>query len=248
MALTNFNKAMTAGDLVSLIGVEIGLPKVQDPFTSADPQYQRMINILNVAGNTLLKLYPWIKFQNLMSITTAPGQGTYALPTDFDSMIDETMWQANTSFITGFGSVGPQMWEYFLNVPVVGTLTIIYRERSGVLQILPIPTASFAFTFEYVSRGWVQQGAAPNQVYRDNVVNASDLVLFDSTLIGRYLKLRFLEALGFDTQGAKDDFNLMLDAVSSQDKSAQTISAARGLGTQFRLIDSFNAPETGYGF
>lgn len=244
--LANFNRTMTATDLLTLIGVEVGLPKVENPFTSADPQYQRMINLLNVAGNMLLKLHPWTRFQSVQTINVVAGTNSYPLPLDFDSMIDETLWQPGTSFITGFGSTGPQLWEYFINVPVVGTLSIIYRERGGGIQILPVPGSDFSFTFEYVSRGWVSDGTQGG-IFRDNVANPSDIVLFDPTLIGRYLKLRFLEALGFDTQSAKDDFNLALDAVSSQDKSNMTVSAARG-PVGFRLIDTFNVPETGFGF
>jgi hypothetical protein len=247
MALANFNRTMNAGDLLTQVAVEVGLPKVNDPFTTSDPQYQRMIQILNIAGNALLKLAPWSRFQNVKQINVTPGQSSYPLPEDFDSMIDETMWQPGTSFITGFGSTSPQLWEYFLNVPVVGTLTIIYRERFGGIQVLPVPQSAFSFTFEYVSRGWVTD-ANQSGTYRDNVAQASDIVLFDPLLIGRYLKMRFLEALGFDTQGAKDDFNLVFDSLASQDTSKMTLSAATGPSNGFNLLGVQNIPETGFGF
>lgn len=246
MALANFNRVMSASDLISMVGVEVGLPKITDPFASSDPQYQRMIQILNIAGPVLLKLYPWSRFQNVKQINVIANQNSYPLPDDFDSMIDETMWQPGTSFITGFGSTSPQLWEYFINVPVVGTLTIIYRERFGGIQVLPMPTSDFSFTFEYVSRGWVTD-ANQSGVYRDNVAQGTDLILFDPMLISRYLKLRFLEALGFDTQSAKDDFNIVLDSQTSMDTSKTTLSAARGPTNGFQLLSVQNVPETGFG-
>lgn len=244
MALSNLNRNKTAGDLVSEIGVEIGLPKIQDPFTSNDPQYQRMIQLLNVAGNALLELYPWARLQVRGSITTVPGQGGYPLPADFLSMADDTIWRQNMTLYPGIGSLSPQTWQALLNIPVVGTISVIYRERLGGISVLPVPDSVYSFNFEYISRGWVTDVNQSN--FRDNVTTANDIVLLDPLLIGRYLKLRFLEALGFDTQAAKDDFNLVLEAVSSRDKSAPVIATAKSQGVP--LISAMNLPETNYGF
>jgi hypothetical protein len=60
--------------------------------------------------------------------------------------------------------------------------------------------------------------------------------------------MRFLEALGFDTQGAKDDFNLVFDSLASQDTSKMTLSAATGPSNGFNLLGVQNIPETGFGF
>lgn len=244
MTLASFNRYKTAGDIISEVGIEVGLPKVTDPFTSNDPQYQRMITILNIAGNNILSMYPWAQVSTPYSFNTIPGQGGYPLPEDFNYMIPQTLWQPNMTFIPGYGSVSAQMWTYLQAVPLVGTINVIFRERLGGLSIIPTPQSIFPVSFEYISRGWCNDPAT--QAYRDNVTKASDLIFLDPQLTSRYLKMKFLEAVGFDTQKATDDFNLMLDARTSQQQATPILNMGTGAGQQ-RLLSILNLPDTGLG-
>jgi hypothetical protein len=244
MALSNLNRTKQAGDLINEVGVEVGLPKISDPFVSTDPQYQRLITLLNIAGNNLIDLYPWSRFTRILTIPLLSGQGSYDLPNDFLDIIPGTMWQPNVNLTPAYGSVTPQTWQMLLSIPLVGTLQIIYRERSGKLDVLPVPTSNgITVTVEYQSRAWVE---VSGQATRDNVTQYSDVVLHDPALISRYLKMKFLEAVGFDTQKATDDFNLILDARTSKDQSRPILSMS-GPYNSTRLLDVRNLPETGYG-
>lgn len=244
MALSNFNRTKQAGDLIIEVGIEVGLPKVSDPFVSTDPQYQRLITLLNISGNNLIDLYQWSRFTKILSIPLQAGVGSYELPLDFLDIVPGTMWQPDVNLSPAYGSVTPQTWQMLLSIPLVGTLQIIYRERSGKLDVLPVPTSSdITVTIEYQSRAWVAVGGIAS---RDNVTQYSDVVLHDPALISRYLKMKFLEAVGFDTQKATDDFNLILDARSSKDQSRPILSMS-GPYQSARLLDVRNLPETGYG-
>jgi hypothetical protein len=217
MSLAALNRYKTAGDIISEVGVDVGLPLTLDPFQSQDAQYQRMITQLNISGNALLTLYPWSKLTQKGTITTAPG------------------------------TVSAQTWEYLVNVPIVGTINVIYREQLGSIGVLPVPTYAYSFTYEYISRGWVTD-AANTGAYRDNVEEASDIVLFDPLLISRYLKMRWLKSTGFDASDATDEFNLLLDNRSSTDTSKPKLSAAGVLAPLGApLISIANIPQTGYG-
>jgi hypothetical protein len=242
MALSSVNRTKQAGDIIIEVGVEVGLPRVTDPFVSNDPQYQRMISMLNIAGNALIEFHPWTRLQVNGTIVTIPGESIYPLPDDFSSITDSTVWKKGT-LQPGVGSVSPQWWAYFTNVPLVGTISVVYRERRGSFEVIPTPDSEFFITYEYISRAWVLTGSATR---RDNVTQYSDVVLHDPLLISRYLKLRFLEALGFDSQTAKDEFNFVLESISSKDKSAPILTSAVSTGIG-RLIDINNLPETGYG-
>lgn len=244
MALSSFNRIKQAGDLLTEIGVEVGLPKVQDPFNSNDPQYQRLVNLLNVGGNELLELYPWTKLINTFSFNTVANQTDYPLPTDWDAMIDQTLWRQG-GLVPGYPA-SAQVWQMFSNILAGVTLTVLFREQDGLLRIWPSVGGDVPVNMEYRSRGWVRVGDATTGSFKDNVALYTDWVLHDPLLIGRYLKMKFLEALGFDTQAAKDDFNLVLEARSSKDNSAPILSAAGGMGG-FRLLTGYNAPETGFG-
>jgi hypothetical protein len=244
MSLANFNRIMQATDIVSAVGVEIGLPKVSDPFTINDPQYQRMINLLNIAGNALGEFYPWTRLINKFSLTTIANQTEYDLPLDWDAMIDQTLWRQGGLY-PGYPS-SPQVWQYFSNIFSGVTLTVLFREQDGKLLIWPSVGAGIPINMEYRSRGWVRVGTGSNVTYKDNVTIGTDYVMHDPLLISRFLKLKFLEALGFDTQSAKDEFNVVLEARSAKDQSAPVLAASSGT-VGFRLIDCNNAPETGFG-
>ena len=64
MALQQFNRIKQANDIILEVAVECGLPKITDPFSSADPQYQRLITLLNLSGNSLLDTYQWARLIN----------------------------------------------------------------------------------------------------------------------------------------------------------------------------------------
>jgi hypothetical protein len=245
MALNSFNRIKQAADIVSEVGVEIGLPKVQDPFTTIDPQYQRMIQLLSVAGNALGEFYPWARLINRFSLTTVQNQTEYDLPLDWDAMIDQTLWRQGGLY-PGYPS-SPQVWQYFSNILAGVTLTVLFREQDGKLLIWPSVGGGIPVNMEYRSRGWVRVGDEATGIYKDHIAQGTDWVLHDPLLISRFLKLKFLEALGFDTQAAKDEFNVVIEARSAKDNSAPVLSMSQGMAG-FRLIDAGNAPETGYGF
>lgn len=247
MSLAALNRYKNAGDIISEVGIDVGLPVTLDPFQSQDAQYQRMITQLNLSGNALLTLYPWSRLRALATINCQPGLGNYALPDDFSSMTPGTTWRKDQNFVPGYGTVSAQTWQYLVNVPIVGTINVIYREQMGGISVLPTPTMPYSFTFEYVSRGWVTD-AGNTGTYRDNVQVASDIVLFDPLLISRYLKMRWLKSTGFDASDATDEFNLLLDNRSSTDTSKPKLSAAGVLAPLGApLISIANIPQTGYG-
>lgn len=249
MALGNFNRIMQAIDIVRQVGIDVGLPSVNDPFTSNDPQYARLITIMNICGNQMLDQYSWAKMYRLFSFPTVPGKGDYDLPTDFNNVVPDTLWQPQNAFANGYGSVTPQIWEYLTVVPLVGTITIVYREKQGKFSILPVPQSVYTISFEYESRAWVVSNPESNPVYRDNVSNGDQYVIHDPTLFQAYLKMKFLEAVGFDTQKATDTFNLLLDQRTGKDVSAPRLNMG-GSGAFYagRLLNGLNVPQTDFGF
>jgi len=255
MSLAALNRTMQAGEVLLSVGSEAGLTKVTDPFASKDPLYQRLITLLNTAGNELLDLYPWTRLQSRFSFVTIedpsnPGatQLDYGLPADWNCMIDQTMWKKGGLY-PGF-PITPQSWQYLANVKAAITIQVIFRERLGVVSVAPGTPIGLEVNMEYESRGWVQPAASTYATagFADRCAQFSDVILHDPTLMTRYLRMKFLEALGFDTQKATDDFNFMLESRQGKDKSAPILNVGRpGAIGPFRLIDGYNAPQTGFG-
>jgi hypothetical protein len=74
----------------------------------------------------------------------------------------------------------------------------------------------------------------------------SDKPLFDKTLITRALKVKYLEAGGFDTTKAQDDYNQIFKFLTGTDKGAPVLNAGRGRGS-FPYLSMNNVGDTGYG-
>jgi hypothetical protein len=235
---------MTANDIVKRVAAELGVAKVQSSFQDGNDAVSQMLTLLNVAGEELCLAYPWEFLVQGYSITTVQGQGSYPLPEDFVSMLVQTGWVENTSLPLG-GPLTAQEWTYLIGRGTAPTtLYATFRISEGTLNILPQPTPEgLEISFEYMSNGWVQKA---NGTRAFEVTEDSDIVLFDRTLITRYLKLKQLEASGFDTTKAQGDVNQVYALVTGSDKSARTLNAGGGCGDLI-LLGPSNVPYSGFG-
>ena len=82
---------------------------------------------------------------------------------------------------------------------------------------------------------------------KDGITQTNDLPLYDKTLISLYLKVKFLEAKGFDNTKAQDDFNQIFSFVTGRDKGGRVLDAGRGSYGIPYLDAVRNLPDTGYG-
>lgn len=236
----------TAQNVVNQAASELGLtvPAGNNPFTSQDPAMQRLTALLRGCGAELLKMYEWQSRLVVYNLTTQQGDtGVYTLPADFESFIDQTGWQ-KSYFWPLRGPYSAQMWQRVVNYPTTG-IYIAFRIQDNQLWIWPQPPpVNIGITFMYKSRGWVTD--ASTQQLKDHVDSASDTINFDWLLISKFLKLRYLEAIGFDTTAAQKQFDAVFDTVTSQEQSAAPeLELARD--SRFPFITGFNSPDTGFG-
>ena len=99
---------------------------------------------------------------------------------------------------------------------------------------------------DYYSRGWLIDGVqVPSPIYRDNVANDSDQILFDSRIVVPLLKFKWREAKGFDTAADSDAFNQAWDLVVGRDIPATTLSIGSSSG--FPYLGFGNISDTNYG-
>lgn len=247
-------KYQSAGELINRVAVSVGLNKAVDPFVATDPSFVQLVTLANEVGQTLMQNHAWNRLIARRSFTTAPGDtGIYDLPDDFGYMIDQTGWQQGVPG-SAFPLLGPataQGWSY-LTATALFNVTIYawFIVREGKLQLWPQPPAEgIPIQYDYVSRGWAIEGGSDPlvPVYTDTLETAADTPLFEPILFVKGLKLAFLQAKGFDTVKAQDEFNLALDAWCAKDQPAPTLNL-HGTGPRYRFLDGWgNLPETGFG-
>lgn len=241
----------TAADIINAAAVECGLVAVSNPFTSTDPAFVQLCQLLTNTGRELLSLHQWNRLVKEHSITTnvPPDTGNYDLPADFGFFIDQTGWTPTNAGL-GLPLGGPlseQDWAYLVNTNLASsTIFVSFKLSQGQFQVLPQPPPDdLEINFKYISRYWVATAAAPTVLAADKVTAADNVVLYEPILITKFLKLRFLEAKGFDTTGASQQFHSVFMQWTGRDISAPVLNAARM--RLFPYLGWRNIPETNYG-
>jgi hypothetical protein len=237
-----------ANTILNRVAAEVGLTPVSDPFGSDDDNFVQMRNLLQGAGEDLLVAHPWELLTKEHQISTLEtDSGDYDLPYDFYYMINQTGWERANN-VPLFGPLSPQDWTYLLGRDLVShTIYASFRLKEGKFSIFPQPPPDgLDINFEYINKNWVQSGVQAN-TYTDTLANGSDIPQFDKTLLIRYLKVKFLDAKGFDITKAQEDFNQAFNFLTGFDKGAEILNAGNTSRGFPYLNARYNVPDTGYG-
>ena len=238
----------TVNDIMNRVAAEVGIEPVSDPYGSAQQDFIQMRYLLQVSGEELGVAHPWETTTAKHQITTADGDtGNYNLPPDFYYMINQTGWDV-TNANPLHGPLSPQEWSYLEGRDLSGsTIHASFRLKEGKFSIYPQPPPEgLDITFEYISTLWVRDGQQVD-TYKSTIGNGNDIPLFDKTLISRHLKVKYLEAKGFDTTKAQDDFNQSFNFLTGFDKAATVLDAGNGRRGHNYLDMHTNVPDTKYG-
>jgi len=238
--------------IINRAALEVGLLPSPTPTNDQDEAFIQLVGLLTGAGQELCELHPWQVLVRRYEINTNPANdgtsGSYDLPDDFNYMIDQTGWDRKNRVAIG-GPLSAQDWTYLAGRDLVSqTIYASFRQVDGKIDIYPQPAPEdMLITFEYISRNWLmEQGQTiPN---RDDIGAGSDLCVLDPQLTIKFLKLKFLQAKGFDTSAAGLEFDTMLNSRIGKSEGAPVLSASNST-RGFPYLNSYgNTGDTGYGY
>lgn len=239
----------TAKNVINGAAVECGLVAVADPYSSADPAFVQMCQLLSSAGRELVLAHQWQHLINSYSLTTVLGDtGDYPLPTDFYEMIDQSGWSSTYRTPLG-GPLDSQDWQMVTNNNTLASIYVSFRIFKDQFSLWPRPPlGGVNVNFEYRSRNWV--GTVNNTVpvlvlVKDAPTISSDVVLFEYLAIMKFLKIKFLGARGMDTTEAVDEFTGIFNQVTGANNAAAVLSLTRK--TLFPYMGDRNVPTTRFG-
>ena len=240
----------TAGQIINDALVEVGLTSVTDPFAESDSNVVQMCTFLKSVGREVLHQHEWTILRKEHSFTTVFGTSTYAMPTDFHSMHDQSGWNRTNRLPLG-GPLSPQEWQY-LKARLVGVVfTVLFRPMAGLIYLYPDTNTpgGYNIAFEYQSDGWVRRPALPADTYHDFPIAVDDIIQFDSLVMSRGLKLAWLKAHGFDTTSAQQDYETALNFAKGHDSYVPVLSLTRQspLRGADQVIGQQSVPITGFG-
>ena len=237
----------TANDIINRAALEVGLVPQNDVYSTQDDSFAQLAGLMNSCGQELIELYPWEMLVKHFSVTTQAGDsGTYPLPDDFSYMIDQTGWDRTNRVAIG-GPLSAQDWSYLKGRDLVSqSIYASFRLVEGRFDLFPQPPPEgLEVSFEYINRNWVQEQGT--QEYKDSADSSSDVILFEPILIVKFLKVKFLDAKGFPSQAARQEFESIFDSRTGKDKGASILNAGRGMRGVPLLHSYYNLPDSGFG-
>lgn len=240
----------TANAIINRVAIQVGLTQDADPVSSSDEAFIQLTGLLTEAGQELVDLHDWQVLRQEYSVvvgtTAAISDGVYALPDDYDHMIDQTAWD-NTNDLPLTGPLSPQQWTALVGADLSGsTIYPKFRIVENNFELLPQPPVDGQeVSIEYISRLWARTAGSgvPNL---DEISSGDDVVLFEPQVAVKYLKVKFLEAKGFDSTVARLEFENIFLNRTGKDTGAPILRAGRN-NYGYPYITAGNAGHTGYG-
>jgi hypothetical protein len=178
-------------------------------------------------------------------------QAGYALPTDFGSFVDSTMWD-RSRFWAMRGPMTPQQWQLYKS-SVIGKATLERRWRvkqpvggiDGTSYFFIDPTpgdTGSALVFEYNSNSPIMSGVIP----RTDWVTDADTCKLSEYVLELGVKWRMLKRFGYDYSVELDEYERAVDVYAANDGGAGILSISPE--PDLSLIGPWNVPESGYGY
>jgi hypothetical protein len=225
---------------------EMNLARPTGVVTANDPQVRQLLALLHQEGRYLmkggLKKHNWSFLRTLYTFPTVDGTATYAVPSDFDRMIDDTFWdQTNDRKVAGPDTPQVDRWR---QQSISGPVGIYknFRVLGSNVQLFPTPDAVATMGYEYISNKWVRSAASAAQT---EFLADTDTSLFDPYLMILGLKWRFLAGKGLGAMAAKIEYDDYYESCVAGDSAGETLRLdGSGMGTQFLSLD--NVPDTGH--
>lgn len=244
--MANFNRYDTVLNIIRSVAGLIGLERPAVAVASSNIEIVQLVEMLNAKGRELADDHGWQQFERKATVTIGPStENGVLLPEDWQGFISRTGWN-ETDDTRLIGPLDAVTWQTLTVTDLFGsTMNLRYRVRGSELFFETYPSSDVDVSFEYYSRGWVQDFDIVTPSFKDFCEHDSDIVLFDSLMIQYAVRMMWLESKGFDTTAATKDYLRRFNAVRSKDKDAPVLTLNRRAGV--RLIDACNAPETGYG-
>jgi hypothetical protein len=169
------------------------------------------------------------------------SQTIYPLPTDFETITDNTQWDKSKHWQM-LGAEDAQQWQWLKSGYISTGPRIRWRILGGTFQIWPPMNTSEYLGFEFRSNGWAisASGAVQQSFLAD-----TDTTLFDDRLMVLYTKLKYFQVKSFDTTALTQDYMRYLTIIKANDKGSPNLSFAPYPARV--LIGYANIPDTGYG-
>ena len=223
-----------------------GLPRYTNLVGNGEENARKILTAIKDA--LIIDVFQDEDWEMLRNYTTVSALGggvtTYDLPSDFDRIINDTIWD-NTNFRKARGPVDLREWQaYNQGLAEIAGLETICRlqgdQTTNTKKLTFYPDVSaMTISYYYISNKCVISSGGALQ---DSINADTDLFVVPTKLVRAAAKWRLLRALGMDFQDERVEYASLLDDIAANDKGGKKIN----MGSTDRYYPA-NIPETGFG-
>jgi len=235
----------TAGTIINDAAALLGLPSVNNPFASTDPNFIQLCAMLKSAGRDMVRDFEWPHLRVRYDFTTTPSVVEYTMPEDFNRWVNQTEWNADSRLPLG-GPVTPPGWELLSIFNIIGAFQLFFFTRGDRIIVAPTPESANTISLQYVSGWWVKPDgeSAPTG---DAPTDADDTILFDAPMMVHRLRRDFQRLKGFDSTATSEEYERAKERAQGNAEAAPVLNLNSSPLNRFRLLDNNNIPPTGFG-
>lgn len=225
----------SALQVLTQVAGELGLPRPTTVVGLTDVQSVQLLSLLNSAGNELQLYYPWEQFTKEWVFDTEFDRAEYDVPDDYKYFTDQTQWD-RTDHWPLLGPKSAQEWAWLKGALVAALPRLRFRVMKNQFVIWPTPKATgspatYNLAMEYVSKYWVNNEEPPLE--KDMITLDNDILLYDPWLLIKFVKFKFYELKGFQTNGVNADFMRVFNSLTGKDVGAKILSLSPKMTSQY---------------
>jgi hypothetical protein len=200
------------------------------------------VNLLQEAGNTLVRQHRWQELITEHTFTTTASTATYALPSDFKAFANMSQWDRTNQWRMT-GPTPSIVWQWLKSgISVASTNNRWFMVRGNLFTIFPTPsTTGDTIAFDYYSHAWITKQADSTNVTAWTA--DLDTARIDEELLTLDLKWRFLQAKGMPYEPEYKAFESVKEDLLADNGGRGMIN----LNKPMRPMFDGNLPETGFG-
>lgn len=170
------------------------------------------------------------------------SQVRFAMPSDFDRLIDRTDWD-KTQHWEMLGPETAQQWQWLKSGYISTGPRVRFRVLGNLFQIWPALSAEHTLGWEYVSKYWIY-ATGSTTLSKETYTVDTDTCLFPDRLMVVGLKRAYFKAKGFDPV-FDAEYRMELDNAKGFDQGSPNLSFAPRPSNV--LIGFENIPDANYG-
>jgi hypothetical protein len=212
---------MTLLTIIQDAADRLGLTRPSAVISSTDPLIVTLLGLAQEEGKALYDRHTWQAFQTEYTFSTANGTASYALPSGFDQMIKNTVFN-RTRRRQMFGDLSPAQWQR-TQASLVTQVNPAFRIKGDLFFISPTPTAIETVAYEYITINWCRSAALAGQA---RWVADTDTGVLDEELTTLGIIWRFKSAKGLDYAESMNDYEIKVNKAIFKDGARVAIDTS----------------------